>query len=60
VPFADPAFTAASASGSTVNGPLDALIWTRAVLIDQNGHMLAQPGSPSPATHGFGVTCRAS
>ena len=57
LPFADPAFTAASASGSTVSGPLDALVWTRADLIDQNGHVLAQPGPLSPATHGFGVTC---
>jgi hypothetical protein len=40
VPFADPAFT--SASGSTVSGPLDALVWTRADLIDQHGHVLAR------------------
>jgi Peptidase A4 family len=57
VPFADPVFTAASASGSTVGGPLDALVWTRAELTDQNGHVLARPGPPTPATHGFGVTC---
>jgi hypothetical protein len=57
LPFADPAFTSASASGTTASGPLDALVWTRADLIDQNGHVLAQPSPPSPATHGFGVTC---
>jgi hypothetical protein len=57
VPFADPVFTAASASGSTVSGPLDALVWTRAHLIDQNGHVLAQPVPLAAATHGFGLFC---
>ena len=39
----DPAFTAASASGSTVSGPLDGPTWTRADLVDQRGHVPAQP-----------------
>ena len=39
----DSAFTSASASGSTVSGPLDSLRWTRADLIDQRDHVLAQP-----------------
>jgi hypothetical protein len=34
-------------------------VWTRADLTDQHSHVLAQPSPPSPATHGFGVTCSA-
>jgi len=48
----DPAFTAASASGSTVSGPLDGLTWTRADLVDQRDHVLAQP-SPRPQRMAF-------
>jgi hypothetical protein len=44
----DPAFTAASASGSTVSGPLDGLPWTRADFVDQPDHVLAQP---APLAH---------
>jgi hypothetical protein len=41
----DQAFTTASASGSTVSGPLDGPTWTRADLVDQRDHV---PGQPAP------------